>query len=613
MAQQTKFIFVTGGVVSLARQGPGLGVDRRLLENRGLKVTIHEAGPVHQRRSGHDEPDAARRGVRHRRRRRDRSRPRPLRALHLARGCRRLNNFTTGQIYQTVIQKERRGEYLGGDRAGDSAHHRRDQGAHPRLRRGRRRPHRRGRRHRRRHRVAAVPRGDPPAAHRARRRRTSVSRPPDAGAVHRAPPASSRPSRRSTRCRSCARSASSPTSSSAAASGRSSRALKKKIALFSNVAADAVFTVEDVDAHLRGAARASTSEGARREDLPSCSTSGRARPSSTGVGAHRRAGQRARKREVDDRHRRQVRRPRRALQEPQRGAGPRRHRQRLPRRPSSTSTPRRSRSAAPTRCCADVDGILVAPGFGARGTEGKIAAVRYAREKQVPFFGICFGMQMAVRRVRAQRRAASTAPTRPSSIRRRRTRSSTSCPSSATSPTRARRCASAPIPACSSPAPRAAEAYGATEISERHRHRYEVNNDYRDALEQHGLVLSGPVARRRLVEMIELPEHPYFVGCQFHPEFKSRPQAPHPLFRRFIARRARAARLRRPPPTAEPSDAAAGRTPAVSRNSRRRPSRSRARCARRRPASAVLTEYCTTQRSFAFTLSVPAAYVYDVS
>src|SRR5206468_2861075 len=81
---------------------------------------------------------------------------------------------------------------------------------------------------------------------------------------------------------------------------------------------------------------------------------------------------------------------------------------------------------------------------------------------------------------------------------------------------------------------RAAEAYGTLEISERHRHRWEINNNYRDALERNGMVISGVSPDGRLVEMIELPQHPYFVACQFHPEFKSRPSAPHPLFARFI-------------------------------------------------------------------------------
>jgi CTP synthase len=80
----------------------------------------------------------------------------------------------------------------------------------------------------------------------------------------------------------------------------------------------------------------------------------------------------------------------------------------------------------------------------------------------------------------------------------------------------------------------AAEAYGATEVSERHRHRYEFSNEYRDRLVEAGLVLSGASPDKRLVEMVELKDHPFFVGCQFHPEFKSRPASPHPLFARFV-------------------------------------------------------------------------------
>jgi CTP synthase len=90
-------------------------------------------------------------------------------------------------------------------------------------------------------------------------------------------------------------------------------------------------------------------------------------------------------------------------------------------------------------------------------------------------------------------------------------------------------------PCTLAPGSKAAAAYGAAEISERHRHRFEVNNEFREALTGHGMLISGASPDRRLVEMIELPQHPYFVGCQFHPEFKSRPQAPHPLFQSFIA------------------------------------------------------------------------------
>ena len=179
------------------------------------------------------------------------------------------------------------------------------------------------------------------------------------------------------------------------------------------------------------------------------------------------------------------------------------------------------------------DGILVAPGFGARGTEGKIAAVRYAREQKVPYFGICFGMQMAC--IEFARHVCNLAGA-----------NSTEVDPATTHPVvdlmpdqrgvvdKGATMRLGAYPCVLKPGTRAAEAYGTTEISERHRHRWEINNNYRDALERHGMVLSGLSPDGRLVEMIELPQHPYFVACQFHPEFKSRPSAPHPLFSRFI-------------------------------------------------------------------------------
>jgi len=111
-------------------------------------------------------------------------------------------------------------------------------------------------------------------------------------------------------------------------------------------------------------------------------------------------------------------------------------------------------------------------------------------------------------------------------------------------------------PCVLAPGSKSAAAYGASEISERHRHRYEVNNDFREALTGHGMLISGASPDRRLVEMIELPQHPYFVGCQFHPEFKSRPQSPHPLFQSFIGAALRARlgdRRRRPAEAAAPA------------------------------------------------------------
>jgi len=184
------------------------------------------------------------------------------------------------------------------------------------------------------------------------------------------------------------------------------------------------------------------------------------------------------------------------------------------------------------RTLGDSDAILVPGGFGERGVEGKISAIRYAREKGIPFFGICLGMQLAVvefaRHVAGIARANSAEfdPQAPSVIdlmpEQRGVRDK-----GATMRLGAYACVLTPGSV-------AAEAYGATEISERHRHRYEFNNDYREVLTGKGLVLSGTSPDKKLVEMIELGGHPYFVGCQFHPELKSRPMAPHPLFVRFV-------------------------------------------------------------------------------
>ena len=188
---------------------------------------------------------------------------------------------------------------------------------------------------------------------------------------------------------------------------------------------------------------------------------------------------------------------------------------------------------AGTAALAGYDGVLVAPGFGARGTEGKIAAVRYAREQRVPFFGICYGMQMAcvefARDVCGLDRANSMEidPTTPHPV-------VDLMPDQRGVVDKGGTMRLGAYPCVLKPGTRAAEAYGTTEISERHRHRWEINNAYRETLEKHGMVLSGLSPDGRLVEMIELPQHPYFVGCQFHPEFKSRPSAPHPLFARFI-------------------------------------------------------------------------------
>ena len=181
------------------------------------------------------------------------------------------------------------------------------------------------------------------------------------------------------------------------------------------------------------------------------------------------------------------------------------------------------------------DGILVPGGFGGRGIEGKISAIRYAREQGVPFLGICLGMQMAVvefaRHVCGMEDAHSSefSPT-------------TAHPVIDLMPDQrgiADKGGTMRLGACpcriSEESVLIRRAYGVEEISERHRHRYEFNNDFRQVFTAAGLVLAGLSLDGRLVEMVELPGHPWFVGVQFHPELKSRPNRAHPLFREFVA------------------------------------------------------------------------------
>jgi len=189
-----------------------------------------------------------------------------------------------------------------------------------------------------------------------------------------------------------------------------------------------------------------------------------------------------------------------------------------------------------------VHGILVPGGFGQRGAEGKILAARFARERKVPYFGICFGMQMAV--IEAARSLAGV----------------TEANSTEFGPTKEpvvglmtewlkgnelqQRGLDSDLggtmrlgafPAHLAPGSRIAQIYGATEISERHRHRYEVNFAYRERLEAKGLLFAGTSPDGLLPETVEIPDHPWFIGVQYHPELKSRPFEPHPLFASFIA------------------------------------------------------------------------------
>jgi len=182
---------------------------------------------------------------------------------------------------------------------------------------------------------------------------------------------------------------------------------------------------------------------------------------------------------------------------------------------------------------AGVHAILVPGGFGVRGTEGKIAAIGHARRAGIPFFGICLGLQMAVieyaRSVLGLTRANSLEfdPATPDPV-------VTLLESQRDVKDKGGTMRLGAY-ACRIRAGTLAERlYGSNLIHERHRHRYEVNNAYRERFERAGLVISGVNPDLDLVEMIELPNHPYFLGCQFHPEFKSRPTAPHPLFSGFV-------------------------------------------------------------------------------
>ncbi|HEY5973405.1 MAG TPA: CTP synthase, partial [Geobacteraceae bacterium] len=182
----------------------------------------------------------------------------------------------------------------------------------------------------------------------------------------------------------------------------------------------------------------------------------------------------------------------------------------------------------------DVAGILVPGGFGERGTEGKIKAIEFARTNRIPFFGICLGMQMAV--VEYARNVCGLTEACSSEFRPDGANPVIHLMEEQKGVSRKGGTMRLGAYACTlTKGSFAQKAYGGLDISERHRHRYEFNNSYRDALANCGLVLSGVNQEADLVEIVEIQDHPWFLGCQFHPEFKSRPLNPHPLFRAFIA------------------------------------------------------------------------------
>ncbi|MFA5854093.1 MAG: CTP synthase [Patescibacteria group bacterium] len=182
------------------------------------------------------------------------------------------------------------------------------------------------------------------------------------------------------------------------------------------------------------------------------------------------------------------------------------------------------------------DGILVPGGFGSRGIEGKINVIRYAREKKIPYFGLCYGMQLATiefARHVAGLEDANTAEVNPNAAH----QIIHIMPDQEAIVRKGKYGGTMRLgayPCVLTPKTHARAAYGKREISERHRHRYEFNNDYRERLEKAGLTISGTSPDGLLVEIVELKNHPFFVGVQFHPEFLSRPLRPHPLFNAFI-------------------------------------------------------------------------------
>ena len=180
-----------------------------------------------------------------------------------------------------------------------------------------------------------------------------------------------------------------------------------------------------------------------------------------------------------------------------------------------------------------VSGVLVPGGFGDRGIEGMAQAARYARENGVPYFGICLGMQMAV--IEFARNVLGYADATSSEF------SETTrhpvidlMPDQVNVTDKGGTMRLGKYPCVLTEGSRSRELYGEAEISERHRHRVEFNNDFRAEMQAKGMVLAGLSPDGRLVEIVELPDHPWFVGAQFHPEFKSRPDRPHPLFYGFV-------------------------------------------------------------------------------
>jgi CTP synthase len=182
---------------------------------------------------------------------------------------------------------------------------------------------------------------------------------------------------------------------------------------------------------------------------------------------------------------------------------------------------------------AGMDGLVVAPGFGGRGIEGKIKAIRYARENGLPFLGICLGLQMAVIEF-ARNECGLTGANSEEMVDNPPYPVIHLLPDQRHIKDKGATMRLGAYPCNIVNGTLAHKLYGSTRISERHRHRYEVNNDFREKLAESGMVISGVSPDYRLVEMVELPQHPFYIATQAHPEFKSRPNRPHPLFQGLV-------------------------------------------------------------------------------
>ena len=180
----------------------------------------------------------------------------------------------------------------------------------------------------------------------------------------------------------------------------------------------------------------------------------------------------------------------------------------------------------------DVDGVLVAPGFGSRGIEGKITAIEYVRKNKIPFFGICLGMQCAV--IEYARNVAGMPLANSTEFKKNKFNVIDLLPEQRKITDKGGTMRLGAYPCNLVKKTKAIAAYKSESISERHRHRYEFNNDFRETLTDKGLRISGTSPNGKLVEVIELADHPWFVGVQFHPELRSRAVTGHPLFVSFI-------------------------------------------------------------------------------